>query len=500
MRLPKIELSHFSGDLKDYLGFWSQFQRIHSDSELAEEDKFQYLLQCISPGSRAREVIESFPPTVENYGKAIDALKSRFGREELLIEYYVRELLYLVVKNATEKRRNFDVAKLYDKLESHLRSLESLGLTSEKYESIMFPLVESCIPEDVLRVLLRNPTQAYEENEASGSYGSKLRNLLSFLKREVEGEERLQLARNGFDGTRERWKLKKAQNDEEVIPTASTLVSSDQSKRQSSWDKCVFCDKIHESRDCYLAQSWSLDKKKKAVGNKKACYVCFKANHRAKECKSKVKCMMCSKRHHTIMCFELPVNKREETASEPIIDTSKVLVAKEGNEVLLQNTLVNIEANGKRKLVRALLDSGSQNSHILKITVVEMGLKPMARRNLAHSVFGGGTTSVKDHGRYKITLKPLNGTFYLDIQVLDQQTICGEVPRLKRGPWDVELSKKKIWITDSGKGLPDIELLIGADFCGELFTGKMEHLQCGLIACETHLGLASNGKGSWIYF
>nr|XP_042910986.1 uncharacterized protein LOC122272054 [Parasteatoda tepidariorum] len=147
MRLPKIELLRFGGDLKDYLGFWSQFQRIHTDSELAPEDKFQYLLQCVTLGSRAREVIESFPPTAENYKKAIDELKSRFGRDELLIEYYVQ---------------------------SHLRSLESLGLASEKYEAILFPLVESCIPEDLMRVWLRNPIQSGVAGEMADSFGNKL--------------------------------------------------------------------------------------------------------------------------------------------------------------------------------------------------------------------------------------------------------------------------------------------------------------------------------------
>ncbi|GFY06303.1 uncharacterized protein TNCV_2680951 [Trichonephila clavipes] len=82
MRLPKSELLHFGGELKDYLGFWSQFQRIHTDQDSAPEDKFQYLLQCMMQGSRAREVIESFPPTSENYENAIAALKDRFGREE----------------------------------------------------------------------------------------------------------------------------------------------------------------------------------------------------------------------------------------------------------------------------------------------------------------------------------------------------------------------------------------------------------------------------------
>ncbi|GFY29902.1 integrase_H2C2 domain-containing protein [Trichonephila clavipes] len=157
---------------------------------------------------------------------------------------------------------------------------------------------------------------------------------------------------------------KKKQNLDERVPTASNLFSGDLTKRQLH---CVFCDKSHESKDC-LAQNWSLDKKKEAISNKKACYVCFKGSHRAKECKSKIKCMICSKQHHIIMCFELPVNKREISTNETI-DSSNALISEKCSEaVLLLTVFVNIGANGKKKCFRTLIDSGSQNSLILKKT------------------------------------------------------------------------------------------------------------------------------------
>ena len=62
------------------------------------EDKFQYLIQCMLPSTRAKEVIDSYPSTGENYTKAIESLKAWFGREELLVEFNVGELLTLVVK------------------------------------------------------------------------------------------------------------------------------------------------------------------------------------------------------------------------------------------------------------------------------------------------------------------------------------------------------------------------------------------------------------------
>ena len=155
LKLPKIELKTFSGEVRDWLGFWSQFKRIHEDKDIEVEDKFQYLIQATSTGTRAREIVESFPPTAANYEKVINSLKNRFGREELFIEYYIRELLGLVIKNVTAVKGRENTSKLYDLLESHLRALESIGITSEKYAAMLFPLVESCIPEELLRAWLR---------------------------------------------------------------------------------------------------------------------------------------------------------------------------------------------------------------------------------------------------------------------------------------------------------------------------------------------------------
>ncbi|XP_015929178.1 uncharacterized protein [Parasteatoda tepidariorum] len=170
LKLPKIELVHFSGEVKDWLYFWSQFSRILENNSMDDEDKFEYLIQCVTAGGRAREIVDSYPPKADNYCKVIESFKSRFGREELLIEYHVRELLALVVKNATNLKNKMDITQLYNKLESHLRSLESIGMTSDKYAAMLFPLVESCILEEYLRVWLRSPLINKQEN----SYSDKL--------------------------------------------------------------------------------------------------------------------------------------------------------------------------------------------------------------------------------------------------------------------------------------------------------------------------------------
>ena len=61
-----------------------------------------------------------------------------------MIEFFVRELLGLVISNGAETKGSAHTAKL----EPYLRTLESKGVKPDKYTAILFPMVESCIPEN----------------------------------------------------------------------------------------------------------------------------------------------------------------------------------------------------------------------------------------------------------------------------------------------------------------------------------------------------------------
>ena len=65
-QLPTLEFKKFGGDVKDWLTFWCQFKKTDEDAEMDDADKFQYLLQATTPKTRAREVVESFPPIGSN--------------------------------------------------------------------------------------------------------------------------------------------------------------------------------------------------------------------------------------------------------------------------------------------------------------------------------------------------------------------------------------------------------------------------------------------------
>ncbi|GBM29783.1 hypothetical protein AVEN_8309-1 [Araneus ventricosus] len=142
------------------------------------------------PGTRARELIECYPLTSDNYQKAVSALKDRFGKKELLTEIYVRELLKLILSNVQSHGKDrLSLSKLFNKIESHRRALESMEIDQEKNAAWLYPMVESCLLTDILSAWQLSPQ--FNKDDKEKETQSRLSNLLEFLRKEVENEERI---------------------------------------------------------------------------------------------------------------------------------------------------------------------------------------------------------------------------------------------------------------------------------------------------------------------
>ncbi|GFX15524.1 integrase catalytic domain-containing protein [Trichonephila clavipes] len=98
------------------------------------------------------------------------------------------------MQNATGKIR-LELSELYDVLKSKL-ALESLGRTQEKFADFLEPLMESCLPEAVLRAWER--CRNVETTSEGQDSGRSLDRLMTFLRKEVESEEMILLARTGL--------------------------------------------------------------------------------------------------------------------------------------------------------------------------------------------------------------------------------------------------------------------------------------------------------------
>ena len=105
VKLPKIELKSFSGNYQEWQGFWDTFQSAvdGNTSFSAIEKEFTYLKSCLT--SNAESAIAGLPLTADNYKVAIDILKDRFGKPQLLISNYMDALLKLPSVNSVNETK-----------------------------------------------------------------------------------------------------------------------------------------------------------------------------------------------------------------------------------------------------------------------------------------------------------------------------------------------------------------------------------------------------------
>lgn len=177
VKLPKLVIQKFSGEICKWQGFWSQYETTTHDKEhLSKTDKFSYLKLFLS--GTAASAIAGLALTDRNYDTAIDLLKTWFGRKDLVINAHMNKLLNMTpVKWATDVRA---LRKLYDECDIQVRSLDALGVVADTCGSSWCPILLKMIPEEI--------ALKFTKSEADNVL--KAKELMAFLKLEVESRER----------------------------------------------------------------------------------------------------------------------------------------------------------------------------------------------------------------------------------------------------------------------------------------------------------------------
>ena len=284
------------------------------------------------------------------------------------------------------------------------------------------------------------------------------------------------------------------------IPTAAGLVNHNESNQI----KCIFWKKMHSiNYDCPSATSMTIEQKKNLLTDRGRCHMCLKFGHLSRRCRTaeKLKCKKCQEKHHVLKC---PKNSKDSSPvllnTEPESELSSTIPQKTTfvgtnrthNKVFLQTLSVQLISQGKTKTVRAIIDTGSERSYINKLTAEEMNYRSNNEEELIHTLFGGYQTQAVRHKIYKIFLQNPQTLEKCQLEFLDQTVICNNIVPVTPGPWMSELLEYNIQLSDVSDG--DIEILIGVDFAGSLYTGRVIQLECGLTALETRLGWTLMGK------
>ena len=155
VKLPKLVLKKFNGDLTKWATFWGSFESsVHNNSSLSDVDKFNYLNAQLE--GRASEAVAGLKLTSANYSEAIAILKKRFGNKLLTITRHMDVLLNI---DAVTSQHNLKgLRHLYDSVETQVRGLRALGVPSESYGSLLTSVLMNKLPQELRLIVSREIT------------------------------------------------------------------------------------------------------------------------------------------------------------------------------------------------------------------------------------------------------------------------------------------------------------------------------------------------------
>ena len=156
VRLPKISLPKFNGNIMKYQEFMDLFtSTIHKSKGLSPVEKFSYLKDCLT--DEALEAISGYHTTDANYQVVLELLEERFGdRQKALNAHYVALMHLPAATNKTSSLRS-----LVDQLEEHFRSLEACGEDVEQHMFIV--MIQNKLPQHTTLQLEIAKTAAGEQ-------------------------------------------------------------------------------------------------------------------------------------------------------------------------------------------------------------------------------------------------------------------------------------------------------------------------------------------------
>ena len=177
----------------------------------------------------AADYIQGFSLSSKNYEEVKKLLEERFGNPQVVISAHMNVLLKVPKLNndsVSPKLNDDSVSRLssfYNTIESHIRSLLTMGLNSSYYGPLLIPVILERLPDAIKLLITRK----------LGKNNWKILELVECIKEEVDARENCKFLNEKLD-------------EEYCRKTTHSLFGIQKHSRRN----CVFCGKSYYSDKC----------------------------------------------------------------------------------------------------------------------------------------------------------------------------------------------------------------------------------------------------------
>ncbi|XP_049873589.1 uncharacterized protein LOC126373008 isoform X2 [Pectinophora gossypiella] len=471
IKLPTISLPKFDGNYLKWLEFRDTFDAlINSNETILDINKFHYLR--LSLEGSATVVIKSIEFTSKNYKVAWNLLCSRYDNKKVLINNHLKALFSV---EPLTRESHKAIQFLIDHTLKNLRSLESLGQPTDKWDVLIIYIMASKLDPNTL--------SKWEEHKSASLDGESLDEFIAFLRKRADVLETIFFGKSDkqinkpFSSNKvkytdnDNYKRSSPQNNQK------SFVASGKSNRNYN-PTCPFCKENHRIVECDKFKKISPEDRSGEALKLNLCLNCLRRGHSVKDCRLDGRCRECRQQHNTLLHVDQNVNKDNnqvyQSTSIPIS-----LAAQSASQVLLGTAMVQV-VNTKTKntyLARALLDAGSQSSFITSNLKNKMGI---ISEKTDFCITGISNAPIHLSDSCEVTIQSLNGRFTVALKCLVMPNITGHLPntpvdisRLNL-PANIKLADPKFYQPSS------IDLLLGAEIFFDVITTNKLNIGPGM--------------------
>ena len=505
VKLPKLMIQPFSGELTEWTPFWESFRTaIHDNPALTAVEKFNYLRSLLK--RTALDAVAGLSLSAANYQEAISILEKRFGSKQRIIAKHMDALMCLAVVTSHNDLKS--LRRLYDGVELHTRSLKSLGVNPDSYGELLTSVLMNKLPHGLQLLVSR---QISEDDW-------RLDTIMKALAEEIQARERATAMQPSVSRSRS---IKE-------IPVSATLLTD-----SASGPFCSYCHQSHQSNLCQMVTQPQA--RKQLLLKAGRCFNCLRQGHMTRNCRSRARCTKCGEKHHVSICLKSgntpetePTPPARETSHprgaalkmgtqahqirsvqttgmdptvqpfQPPTPTSLALWTCANHTVLLQTAqahVFNPLVPRQSRHARIVLDSGSQQSFVTECLARELDLLPGKGQTMSVATFGSKGRRARSCRRVCVDIQQRDGQ-HTRLELLTVPFICEPISyqpvALCQDKFD-HLANLDLANHTDGSSCLQVDILVGSDQYWTLATGETRRGSSGPVAIGTKLGWVLSG-------
>ena len=462
IKLPKLDLPKFDGNLHDWMSFRDRFIAAVHNSNMANCDKLSYLQASLT--GKAADTLKAMQITNDNYKEAWEMLEKRFQNRREIGKAHLDKFMNLPAvsyESADAMRQIVDVGN------ETIRSLGTLDLE-------LNPLASFILCHALSKKIDPETMKQWELSFQDDSF-PKIDEFVNFLDRRSRALAAAEANQPGF--SKPKYK--------------STHVGVVRSS-------CPICNEQHGVYKCPKFFEMNVEERRTVVRDHGLCFKCLNPGHASKDCHWRP-CRKCNGMHHVLVHYDEAPKIDAPATSQPHQDPASYHLSSVAvpNTLLATAVVLARNSKGQQQPVRALLDGGSQLNLITEGCLQRLGLP---RRKLKTTIGGLGGEErgrkTESNGIAEIVINSrLNSNLQYSLTVLSLPTVTSPQPNFPVDPTNC-LHFKDLPLADPNYYREGhVDLLLGADIFTEILRNGIRRGPEGAPkAYNTTLGWAVSGS------